>query len=91
VEELDQRHPKPKVIVADSLYSNHFFLAVFLRVKHALGLVRLRSNLVFYGPPKPHQKEHRGRPATSTEPGSNFLLCPDRQTNKTPFNCDNNR
>lgn len=71
VEELDQRHPKPKVIVADSLYGNHFFLAVFLRVKHALGLVRVRSNTVFYGPPKPHQRGQRGRPAKH---GTKFKL-----------------
>lgn len=71
VEELDQRHPKPKVIVADSLYGNHFFLAVFLRVKHALGLVRVRSNMVFCGPPKPYQKGQRGRPAKH---GTKFKL-----------------
>ena len=32
VEELDQRHPKPQVIVADRLYGNHFFLAA-LRIE----------------------------------------------------------
>ena len=63
VQELDQRHKKPKVIVADSLYGNHRFLAVFLKLKHAFALVRLRSNMVFYGPPKPYQKGQRGRPA----------------------------
>lgn len=81
VEELDQRHPKPKVIVADSLYGNHFFLAVFLRVKHALGLVRVRSNTVFHGPPKPHKKGQKGRPAKH---GTKFKLSapsrpPDRE------------
>jgi hypothetical protein len=71
VQELDQRHPRLKVIVADSLYGNHIFLAVFLRVKHALGLVRLRSNMVFYGPPKSYQKGQRGRPAKH---GTRFKL-----------------
>jgi hypothetical protein len=79
--ELDERHPKPKVIVADSLYGNHFFLAVFLKVKNALGLVRLRSNMVFYGPPKPHRKGQRGAPAKH---GARFKLSapsrlPDQQ------------
>jgi hypothetical protein len=71
VQELDQRHPKPKVIVADSLYGNHIFLAVFLKVKQALALVRLRSNMVFYGPPKPRKKGQRGRPAKH---GARFKL-----------------
>jgi hypothetical protein len=68
VKELDQRNPKQKVIVADSLYGNHIFLAVFLAVKHAFALVRLRSNLVFYGPPKPHLKGTRGAPAKHGAP-----------------------
>ena len=54
---------KPKVIVADSLYGSHRFLAVFLKLKQTFALVRLRSNMVFYGPPKPYQKGQRGRPA----------------------------
>jgi hypothetical protein len=54
---------KCKVIVADSLYGNHIFLAVFLKVKQAFALVRLRSNIVFYGPPKPRKKGQRGKPA----------------------------
>lgn len=81
VKELDERHPKPKVIVADSLYGNHIFLAIFLRVKQAFGLVRLRSNMVFHGSPKPHQKGKRGRPAKH---GTRFKLSspsrpPDQQ------------
>jgi len=63
VEEADLRNPKPKVIVADSLYGNHIFLAIFLVVKHAYALVRLRSNLVFYERPKPHVKGKKGAPA----------------------------
>ena len=44
VQELDQRNPNPKVIVADSLYANHLFLAVFVALKHTFALVRLRGN-----------------------------------------------
>ena len=80
VEELDLRNPKPKVIVADSLYGNHIFLAAFLVVKHAFALVRIRSTLVFYERPKPHLKGTRGVPAKH---GAKFKLskpsrAPDR-------------
>jgi hypothetical protein len=71
VKELDQRHSKPKVVVADSLYGNHVFLAIFLMVKNVFALVRLRSNLVFYGQPKPHPKGTRGAPAKH---GARFKL-----------------
>lgn len=63
VKELDQRNPKPKVVVADSLYANHLFLAVFLVVQNVFALVRLRSNQVFYGQPKPHPQGTKGAPA----------------------------
>jgi len=63
VQELAVYNPKPKVVVADSLYGNHLFLAVFLLVENVFALVRLRSNMVFYGPPKPHPKGTRGAPA----------------------------
>jgi hypothetical protein len=71
VRELDQRNPTPKVVVADSLYGNHLFLAVFLVIKNVFALVRLRSNQVFYGPPKPHPKGTRGAPAKH---GAKFKL-----------------
>ena len=77
VQELDSRHPKPKVIVADSLYGNHIFLAVFLVVKHAYALVRLRSNLVFYERPKPHLKGKKGAPAKH---GAKFKLSKPART-----------
>ena len=78
VEEADLRHPKQKVIVADSLYGNHIFLAIFLVVKHAYALVRLRSNLVFYERPKPHEKGKKGAPAKH---GAKFKLS---QPSRTP-------
>jgi len=80
VEELDVRHPKEKVVIADSLYANHIFLAAFLLVKHAFALVRLRCNLVFYEHPKPRPKGTKGAPAKH---GAKFKLskpsrAPDR-------------
>jgi hypothetical protein len=77
VEEADLRNPKQKVIVADSLYGNHIFLAIFLVVKHAYALVRLRSNLVFYERPKPHLKGAKGAPAKH---GSKFKLSKPSRT-----------
>jgi Transposase DDE domain len=77
VEELDLRHPKQKVIVADSLYGNHIFLAIFLVVQHAYALVRLRSNLVFYERPKPHLKGTKGAPAKH---GAKFPLSKPSRT-----------
>ena len=81
VEELDVRNPKEKVVVADSLYGNNIFLAVFLVVKHAFALVRLRSTLVFYERPKPHLKGTRGAPAKH---GARFKLSqPSRAPDRT--------
>ena len=81
VKEADLRNPKQKVIVADSLYGNHIFLTVFLVVKHAYALVRLRSNLVFYERPKPHLKGKKGAPAKH---GAKFKLSqPPRSADRT--------
>jgi hypothetical protein len=60
-----------KVVVEDSLYGNHLFLAVFLVVKNVFGLVRLRSNTTFYEPPKSHSQGKRGAPAKH---GAKFKL-----------------
>jgi hypothetical protein len=80
VQELDLRNPKQKVIVEDSLYGNHIFLAVFLVIKHAYALVRLRSNLVFYERPKPHVKGKKGAPAKH---GAKFKLSkPSRKSDR---------
>ena len=67
VRELDQRNSHPKVLVADSLYGNHLFLAIFLEVQNGFALVRLRSNRVFYGPPPPYPKGKKGAPAQHGE------------------------
>lgn len=63
VQELDRRNSNPKVVVCDSLYGNHLFLAVFVLLKQVYALVRLRSNSVFYEQPKLHPKGKRGAPA----------------------------
>jgi hypothetical protein len=62
VKELDQRGSGPKVVVADSLYGNHFFLAIFLAVKTVFALVRLRSNLTLYEKPAAKSAGARGAP-----------------------------
>jgi hypothetical protein len=71
VQELALRNPKPKVVVADSLYGNHIFLAIFLVVKNVFALVRLRSNMAFYEQPEPHPKGKRGAPSKH---GTKFKL-----------------
>ena len=81
VRELDQRNSHPKVVVADSLYSNHLFLAIFLEVQNMIALVRLRCNMVFYGPPPPHPKGKKGAPAKH---GAKFKLSnPSRSPDRT--------
>jgi hypothetical protein len=62
VKELAERNPKPKVVVEDSLYGNHIFLAVFLFIQNTFALVRMRSNNVLYEQPKPRQPGKRGAP-----------------------------
>jgi hypothetical protein len=71
VRELDQRDPKPKVVTADSLYANYIFLAIFLELKNVVALVRMRCNMVLYGPPAPRTKGKKGAPAKH---GAKFKL-----------------
>lgn len=71
VQELDARNKQPKVVVADSLYGNYWFLAVFLLVKTVVALVRVRGNSVFYEPPQPRKAGQRGAPAKH---GARFKL-----------------
>ncbi len=81
VRELDQRNSNQKVVVADSLYGNHLFLAIFLEVKNIFALVRLRSNMVFYDPPPAHPKGKKGAPAKH---GAKFKLSdPSRLPDQT--------
>jgi hypothetical protein len=62
VQELAMRNSKPKVVVADSLYGNHFFLAIFQALKNTFALVRLRSNLTFFEQPPLRVKGKKGAP-----------------------------
>jgi DDE superfamily endonuclease len=62
VKELAERNPKPKVVVEDSLYGNHVFLAVFLLIRNTFALVRMRSNNVLYEQPPPKQPGKKGAP-----------------------------
>lgn len=80
VQELDARNKQPKVVVADSLYGSHIFLAVFLLVKTVVALVRVRGNSVFYERPKPRKKGQRGAPAKH---GARFKLsAPSRSADR---------
>jgi hypothetical protein len=65
------------VVVSDSLYANHLFLAILPAVQHAYALVRLRSNLVFYERPQPHVKGKKGAPAKH---GAKFKLSQPART-----------
>lgn len=62
VKELAERNTNPKVVVEDSLYGNHFFLAVFLLVQNTFALVRMRITNVLYEQPEPHRPGKRGAP-----------------------------
>jgi len=62
VEALDKQSQRLKVVVADSLYANAVFLAVFETVKTILALVRLRRNITLYEQPEPKPTGGRGAP-----------------------------
>jgi hypothetical protein len=62
VKELAGQNSRPKVVVADSLYANQVFLAVFLVVQTVIALVRLRQNLTLYEQPVPKPAGSRGAP-----------------------------
>lgn len=62
VKELAERNPKPKVVVEDSLYGNHVFLAIFLLIQNTFALVRMRGTNVLYEQPEPRQPGKKGAP-----------------------------
>jgi len=62
VKELAERNPRPKVVVEDSLYGNHIFLAFFLLIQNTFALVRMRSNNVLYEQPEPRLPGKKGAP-----------------------------
>ena len=62
VTRLAQHNSRSKVVVADSLYCNAAFLAIFLTVQFVYALVRIRSNRVLYEEPPEREPGQRGRP-----------------------------
>ncbi len=62
VQALDRLSTRLKVVVADSLYGNHWFLGVFLVVKTVAALVRLRQNQNLYAAPPLRVPGKRGAP-----------------------------
>lgn len=63
LEELDRLEPGPKIVVADSHYGNHFFLAVARILQNVWLLVRLRNNLnLRQAPPPPPEGKRKGPP-----------------------------
>jgi hypothetical protein len=62
VRALADQNSRPKGVVADSLYANQVFLAVFLVVTNMIALVRLRQNLTLYERPEPKPAGSRGAP-----------------------------
>jgi hypothetical protein len=78
---LEKQSGRSKVVVADSLYSNQVFLAVFLMVKHIFALVRLRSNTNLCEEPKPKPLGSRGAPRKH---GTTFKMkSPSRAPDRT--------
>jgi len=76
VKELAERNKQPKVVVTDSLYGNHIFLAIFVLLRNTFALVRMRSNNVLYEQPEPRQPGKKGAPKKH---GARFMLsCPSR-------------
>jgi len=78
---LDGQSERPKVVVADSLYANAVFLAVFLVVQSVFALVRLRRNITLREQPKPKPAGSRGAPCKH---GAVFKMgAPSRQPDRT--------
>ena len=68
---LDGQHSHPKVVVADSLYCNQYFLGILLALQTIVALVRMRSNIVLYEEPPERVQGQRGR---SRVHGAKFKL-----------------
>lgn len=61
VKELDGQSCRPKVVVADSLYCNQYFLGILLTLRTIVALVRMRSNQVLYEEPPERVEGQKGR------------------------------
>jgi hypothetical protein len=59
---LDQRSSRPKVVVLDSSYFNHVFLALGVALKTVVALVRMRRNITLYEQPTPKPAGSKGAP-----------------------------
>lgn len=77
VKELAERNLKPKVVVEDSLYGNHIFLAVFLLISNTFALVRMRLSNVLYEKPAPPKPGKKGAPKKH---GAKFKLANPSRT-----------
>jgi len=62
VDALAERNQRPKVVVADSLYCNSIFLAVFVWLESVYALVRMRSSMVLREEPPERKPGQKGRP-----------------------------
>ena len=81
VARLAEHNSRPKVVVADSLYCNAAFLAIFLTVQFVYALVRIRSNRVLYEEPPERQPGQKGR---SRKHGPKFKpAAPSRPPDRT--------
>ncbi len=81
LKELDGQNSHPKVVVADSLYCNQYFLGILLTLQTIVALVRMRSNQVLYEEPPEKVKGQRGRPRVH---GAKFKLsAPSREPEKS--------
>ena len=67
----------PKIVVADSLYCNAHFLAIFTLQQLIYALVRIRSNRVLYEAPPARTPNQRGR---SRKHGDQFRLAAPSRT-----------
>ena len=74
---LDGQSNRLKVVVADSLYCNQYFLGILLTLQTIVALVRMRSNMVLYEEPPERVKGQRGR---SRVHGATFKLSAPSRT-----------
>lgn len=80
VQVLDGASPQPKVVVADSGYGNHVFLAIFLLVRTVVALVRLRCNQTLFERPVPKPAGLKG---PARKHGARFHLAhPEREPDR---------
>lgn len=78
---LDKQSRQPKVVVWDSGYFNHLFLALCVSLRSVILLVRMRHNSVLYEQPQPKPAKSKGAPRKH---GAKFKLNqPTRAADRT--------